>query len=969
MSSSRYSLSKLVKIAFLHSEKHVLVDDWSRLESRAHETVLFQSCLCAIALSCMDAIRLLLSRICVKNLPKYVAEDRLREFFSQKGEVTDAKLMRTTDGKSRQFGFVGFRSEIEAEEALRFFNNSFLDTSKITCEVARKAGDPNIPRPWSRHTLKKQEKLSEEKKKVAGPKSSKLNCPKGKKEDSKKDSEIDDPQLQEFLQVMQPRVKSKLWANDTLTAPTPDQNRDVTDNKSYPKGKAKKKKDPVDAKVDKMDESDSSSLDSEAAEKSLNHDESVSDMDYFRSRVKKEWPDSESADEDDESEDNDDDDDDDGGGDGDDHEGQDAQKVNREGQLDNPHSDVSEEGGGEGSSEPDDGVVDPDDPSSSLKDEKEVLETGRLFVRNLPYTATEDELEEHFSKLGNVSQVHLVVDKETRRSKGFAYVLYTLPESAARALEELDNSIFQGRLLHVMPAKQKTITAKQETVGQASLGTKTFKQQREEERKTSEASGNTRAWNSLFMRPDTVVENIARKFGVSKSDLLDREADDLAVRIALGETQVIAETKKALLNAGVNTSSLEEFAAGNSDSVKRSNHVILVKNLPYGALEAELANMFGKFGSLDKIILPPTKTLALVIFLEPAEARAAFRGLAYKRYKDGPLYLEWAPSNILSQRSKTLGDGTSTAMVGEPDAKRVFLEQHVEGVADADIDHDRVEELDPYGRCGIQPEQNDTSANSPLFHFEGTSGKGERVVNLKQQQIMGEAVLASRSLFVKNLNFKTSDESLKKHFTEHMKEGRILSVRVKKHLKNGKNVSMGFGFVEFDSVDTAMNICRDLQGTVLDGHALILQLCHAKKDERVDKVKKDQSSTKLIVRNVAFEATEKELRHLFNPFGQIKSLRLPMRFGNHRGFAFVEYVTKQEAQNALEALSSTHFYGRHLVLERAKEGESLEELRARTTAQFTDEQSGYQNPTKLSKKRKHLSILDEGSVKFERLTD
>lgn len=35
------------------------------------------------------------SRLCVKNLPKYVGEERLRDFFSQKGEVTDAKLMRT----------------------------------------------------------------------------------------------------------------------------------------------------------------------------------------------------------------------------------------------------------------------------------------------------------------------------------------------------------------------------------------------------------------------------------------------------------------------------------------------------------------------------------------------------------------------------------------------------------------------------------------------------------------------------------------------------------------------------------------------------------------------------------------------------------------------------------------------------------------------------------------------------------
>lgn len=81
----------------------------------------------------------------------------------------------------------------------------------------------------------------------------------------------------------------------------------------------------------------------------------------------------------------------------------------------------------------------------------------------------------------------------------------------------------------------------------------------------------------------------------------------------MGETQVVAETKKALTNAGVNVASLEEFASEKADGHKRSNHILLVKNLPYGSSEGELANMFGKFGSLDKIILPPTKILALVI--------------------------------------------------------------------------------------------------------------------------------------------------------------------------------------------------------------------------------------------------------------------------------------------------------------------------------------------------------------------
>ncbi|KAL4291182.1 hypothetical protein GQ457_14G008020 [Hibiscus cannabinus] len=826
----------------------------------------------------------IMSRICVKNLPKHVAEERLRDFFSQKGEVTDAKLMRTRDGKSRQFAFIGYRTEQEAEEAIKYFNKSYLDTSRIICEIARKVGDPNTPHPWSRYSTKEHDNLTETGKNKAGTKSS------GKKD--LENGENDDLQLQEFLQLMQPRVKSKMWANDIVLDTPINQNSKATEKKDVAEKESRKTSASVDVDSDEtdiaLDENETKASDNVA------RNEVVSDMDYFKSRVKKDWSDSES----DDSEENDD--------------------ADQKGKQNSSSENVIQDQIQEGSSKDLDGeILDPGNPSSGEKDDRDlVLESGRLFVRNLPYTATEDELTELFSKFGDLSQVHLVIDKDTKRSKGIAYILYKVPECAVRALEEVDKSIFQGRLLHVMPAKLKKPTEKINEL--ANQGSKSFKQKREEERKASEASGDTRAWNSLFMRPDTVVENIARKYGVSKSELLDREADDLAVRIALGETQVISETKKALTNAGVNLSSLEEIAAGKTDGIKRSNHVLLVKNLPYGSSEGELAKMFGKFGSLDKIILPPTKTLALVVFLEPGEARAAFKGLAYKRYKDAPLYLEWAPDNVLNKSSAPEGEKKNDAAVGEHDVKRAILEQHVEGISDADIDPDRIE---------------------------------------------------SRSLFVKNLNFNTTEETLKNHFTELVKEGKIKSIRVKKHVKNGKQVSMGYGFIEFDSVETATNVCRDLQGTILDGHALILQLCHAKKEQAVKNVEKDKSSTKLIVRNVAFEATEKDLRQLFSPFGQVKSLRLPMKFGNHRGFAFVEFVTKQEAQNALESLSSTHLYGRHLVLERAKEGESLEELRARTAAQFTNEENGYQNPTRLSKKRKNVDIFDDGRNKFGKMSD
>lgn len=836
-----------------------------------------------------------MSRICVKNLPKYAAEDRLREFFSQKGEVTDAKLMRTTDGKSRQFGFVGFRTEQEAEEAVKYFNKSFMDTSKIVCEIARRVGDPNLPRPWSRYS-KKEEKSSKETDEVPRLNISNIASSKKKKNENKKDDKNYDPELEEFLQVMQPRSKSKLWANDTTIAAS-------KGGKPRQAGEGDERSDILEVELNKG--GGKRKRPSEGPDKpSLVHDEVVSDMDYFKSRVNKEWSEVESEEEDDCGDDP---------TSNSDSIGSQEKSVAGANVQNFAEEKVQQVVNDRSSKEPDDELAEPGVQPSSTE---AVLDTGRLFVRNLPFTTTEDELQEHFEKYGNISQVHIVVDKETKRSKGVAYVLYSLPESALRALEELDNSIFQGRLLHVMAAKQKNASDQQQNNVFAKEQPKALKQRRVEEKKASEASGNTRAWNSLFIRPDTVVENIARKFGVSKSDLLDKEVDDLAVRIALGETQIIQETKKALMKAGVNVTALEDFAAGKTDGIKRSNHVILVKNLPYGSSEGELANMFAKFGSLDKIILPTTRTLALVVFLEAAEARAAFRGLAYKRYKDAPLYLEWAPENILTP-SPTPVDGSKGNVIGEMDAKRVILEQQVGGIADADVDPDRVE---------------------------------------------------SRSIYVKNLNFKTSDESLKMHFAEHIKEGRILSVRVKKHVKNGKNVSMGFGFVELDSPDTAINVCRDLQGTVLDGHALILQLCHAKKDQTAArKLENDRSSTKLIVRNVAFEATEKDLRQLFSPFGQIKSLRLPMRFGNHRGFAFVEYATKQEAKAALEALSNTHLYGRHLVLERAKEGESLEELRARTAAQFSEGHNDFAGVTKKSKKRKGQSVLDEGGLKFERI--
>lgn len=77
-----------------------------------------------------------MSRLIVKNLPSYVTPDQLRKHFQQKdapeGTLTDVKVAFKRDGTSRRFGFVGFKTDGEAEVAKKWFDRTFIDSSRIT---------------------------------------------------------------------------------------------------------------------------------------------------------------------------------------------------------------------------------------------------------------------------------------------------------------------------------------------------------------------------------------------------------------------------------------------------------------------------------------------------------------------------------------------------------------------------------------------------------------------------------------------------------------------------------------------------------------------------------------------------------------------------------------------------------------------------------------------------------------------
>jgi RNA recognition motif-containing protein len=79
----------------------------------------------------------------------------------------------------------------------------------------------------------------------------------------------------------------------------------------------------------------------------------------------------------------------------------------------------------------------------------------RLYVGNLSFHTTPETLREAFGQLGEVSDVHLVSDRETGRSRGFAFVTMGTAEEAAKAISEMDGATLDGRPLRVNEAEER----------------------------------------------------------------------------------------------------------------------------------------------------------------------------------------------------------------------------------------------------------------------------------------------------------------------------------------------------------------------------------------------------------------------------------------------------------------------------------------------------------------------------------
>ncbi|GAB0135878.1 hypothetical protein EsDP_00004200 [Epichloe bromicola] len=792
------------------------------------------------------------SRIFVKGLPPNITEAEFRKHFSAKNrEITDVKLIA-----QRRIGYVGYKSQDDATSAVKYFNRSYIRMSKLSVEAARPISDP---------ALSKGHNASHSSAASCGQSASEMRSEKedtNPKKRKREEPNASDLKLREFLQVMRSGREGVIAdeTNPTVGADQVSRPGQLT----VPEDESDEEYEQIPLRNEKSRKIDTHQHKPEAAaakppmkgERNQDDDTPVNTTkgkaEQVGSDITDDGPPATRATDDDWL----------------------RSRTNRLLDLVEPsdlvsgavHSlveDKSEQDiiiDGQTSHSTD--VVTPDmteqaETSKELAEEdavETISRTSRLFVRNLPYSATEDDLREAFDKFGALEEVHLPVTV-SGSTKGFALIHFVDPSSALKAFQALDGATFQGRIIHIIPANPK----REQGLDEYGISKLPLKKQNMIRRK-AEAASNNFNWNSLYMNQDAVNASVANRLGVSKSELLDPTSADAAIKQAIAETTVIQETKAFFAANGVD---LDAFK-----SQRRGDTTILVKNFTYGTTTEEIRKMFEEHGQVLKVLMPPTATIAIVQFAQANQAKSAFGKLAYRRIKDSVLFLEKGPKDLFR------GDSSEQT--------------------------------------------------SLLVDQQATGVRGLSVSELLSSGDKAEEV-ETTSLFIRNLNFATTTGRLAEAF--EALDG-FVSARVKTKTdpkKPGQTLSMGFGFAEFRSKEQAQAALKVMDGYVLDGHTLGVKASHkgydaAEERRREDRAKKAAAKrTKIVIKNLPFQATKKDVRSLLGTYGQLRSVRVPKKADyTARGFAFADFVTPREAENALNALKDTHLLGRRLVLDFAE---------------------------------------------------
>ncbi|EPY32628.1 multiple RNA-binding protein domain-containing protein 1 [Angomonas deanei] len=499
---------------------------------------------------------------------------------------------------------------------------------------------------------------------------------------------------------------------------------------------------------------------------------------------------------------------------------------------------------------------------------------------------------------------------DTRQSKGKAFLLFYNPENAVKCLSYCRGAIFMGRLLHCMAASEDPY-ANLNHQNNSVAGNSKFKQEKHE-KEVSNQNNNNLKWNTLYMNSATAVASVAQRLNLKSENIINIDQKGSAVRAAVAEAFLGNEVKSILDEEHVNISVLENTLQHNV-LLPRSNHTILVKNLnllqPHKnnkkddeALALQLSKLFLKYGPIESCVFPSSGLFALFHYENSQDARVAFTRLSFKLFNDQPLYLEWAPVGAIMDDKDNNNNNTEEVQEQENKNSELQRKTKVYTLFVNNISFQTSEDdfytflVDQCPRLAKHNNNNENEEkNKLLLHFKFMGQQGQAFLTLRDE---------------------TTLQYVQQKLNKKKLANRILNVEIAKDSVNISNQT-----IPPEEEEDAM---------YHKGAAEHQNKNSENNNNNNNNVPAGCDPYKIIVKNLPFEAVEKDVRELFSAFSEIKSVRVPQkksynnlqhniqRNNNHRGFAFVEFLSAGEAQSAMKALRHTHLYGRHLVLEYAK---------------------------------------------------
>jgi polyadenylate-binding protein len=217
-------------------------------------------------------------------------------------------------------------------------------------------------------------------------------------------------------------------------------------------------------------------------------------------------------------------------------------------------------------------------------------------------------------------------------------------------------------------------------------------------------------------------------------------------------------------------------------------------------------------------------------------------------------------------------------------------------------------------------ESSDADRALEQFNFDVMNGRPIRVMRSQRDPSLRKSGVGN--VFIKNLDKSINNNVLFDTFSTF---GKIMSCKVS---QDSNGLSLGYGFVHFESEDSAINAINKVNGMLLNGKEVFVAKFVPKSQRQ--STNKSKSFTNIYVKNLSQEYDDQMLRQLFEPFGNIMSTKVMTDAnGKSRGFGFVSFDDSEMAENAVKQLNGKQMpNGKSLYVNRAqKKTERQEKLR------------------------------------------